>query len=82
VTGPFISADMGGLDVFSAIGDYLFNDLSNANSSSPGLKKLVSDKKLGTKTGEGYYKWDQSFLEEMNQKREKELIHFLKSQRL
>jgi 3-hydroxybutyryl-CoA dehydrogenase len=78
VTGPFISADMGGLDVFSAISDYLFNELSNANSSSPGLKKLVGDKKFGAKTGEGYYKWDQSFLEEMNQKREKELIHFLK----
>jgi len=79
VTGPFISADMGGLDIFSAIADYLFNDLSNANSSSPGLKKLVSDKKFGAKTGEGYYKWNHSFLEEMNQKREKELIHFLKS---
>ncbi len=79
VTGPFISADMGGLDVFSAISDYLFNELSNANSSSSGLKKLVGDKKFGAKTGEGYYKWDHSFLEEMNQKREKELIHFLKS---
>ena len=79
VTGPFISADMGGLDVFSAIADYLFSDLSNANSSSSDLKKLVGDKKFGAKTGEGYYKWDQSFLEEMNQKREKELIHFLKS---
>ena len=31
VTGPLVSADMGGLDVFSAIADYLFNDLSNAN---------------------------------------------------
>ena len=79
ITGPFISADMGGLDIFSAIADYLFNDLSNANSSSPGLKKLVSDKKFGAKTGEGYYKWGHAFLEEMNQKREKELIHFLKS---
>ncbi len=76
-TGPFVSADMGGLDVFSAIADYLFTDLSNANCSSPTLKKLVEDKKLGAKTGEGYYKWDLSFLEEMNQKREKELIHFL-----
>ena len=78
VTGPFVSADMSGLDVFSAIADYLFNDLSNANSSSPSLKKLVSDNKFGAKTGEGYYKWDHSFLQEMNQKREEELIHFLK----
>lgn len=49
VTGPFISADMGGLDVFSAIADYLFSDLSNANSSSPALKKLVGDKNLERK---------------------------------
>jgi 3-hydroxybutyryl-CoA dehydrogenase len=69
---------MGGLDVFSAIADYLFNDLSNLNSSSASLKKLVEDKKFGAKTGEGYYKWDSLFLEEMNKKREKELIRFLK----
>lgn len=78
VTGPLISADMGGLDVFSAIADYLYNDLSNANSSSPGLKKLLDEKKFGAKSGEGYYKWDPTFLEEMNEKREKELIRFLK----
>jgi 3-hydroxybutyryl-CoA dehydrogenase len=78
VTGPLVSADMGGLDVFSAIADYLFNDLSNLNSSSASLKKLVEDKKFGAKTGEGYYKWDSLFLEEMNKKREKELIRFLK----
>jgi 3-hydroxybutyryl-CoA dehydrogenase len=78
VTGPFLSADMGGLDVFSAIADYLFKDLSNADCSSPALRKLVEAKKLGAKSGEGYYKWDLAFLKEMNQKREKELIHFLK----
>ena len=78
-TGPLISADMGGLDVFSVIADYLFRDLSNADCSSPALKKLVDDKKFGAKTGEGYYKWDPSFLEQMNQKREKELIHFFKT---
>ena len=77
MTGPFVSADMTGLDVFSAIADYLFNDLSNANCSSRTLKKLVEEKKFGAKTGEGYYKWDRSFLEEMKQKREKELIRCL-----
>ncbi|MEO8764182.1 MAG: 3-hydroxyacyl-CoA dehydrogenase NAD-binding domain-containing protein [Ginsengibacter sp.] len=78
VTGPFVSADMGGLDVFAAIADYLFNDLSNASCSPAGMKKLVAEKKFGAKSGEGYYTWDHSFIEEMNHKREKELIHFLK----
>ncbi len=75
-TGPLISADMGGLDVFSAISNYLFCELSNAKKASPELKKLVEENKFGVKTGEGYYKWDKSFIEKMNQKREKDLIHF------
>ena len=78
VTGPLVSADMGGLDVFSAIADYLFNELSNSNRSTPALKKMVDDKKFGTKTGEGYYKWDHLFFEKMNQNREVELMRFLK----
>ncbi|USK38753.1 3-hydroxyacyl-CoA dehydrogenase family protein [Cytobacillus firmus] len=78
VSGPLMTADMGGLDVFSAISDYLFQHLSSAEESLPTLKKLVSEQKLGDKTGEGYYKWDEAFSKEYNQKREAELIRFLK----
>ncbi|MCM3707433.1 MULTISPECIES: 3-hydroxyacyl-CoA dehydrogenase family protein [Cytobacillus] len=78
VSGPLMTADMGGLDVFSAISDYLFRHLSSAEQSLPALKKLVSEQKLGDKTGEGYYKWDEAFSKEYNQKREAELIRFLK----
>ncbi|WP_197217809.1 3-hydroxyacyl-CoA dehydrogenase family protein [Cytobacillus firmus] len=78
VSGPLMTADMGGLDVFSAISDYLFQHLSSAEESLPELKKLVSEQKLGDKTGEGYYKWDEAFSKEYNQKREAELIRFLK----
>ncbi len=78
VSGPLMTADMGGLDVFSAISDYLFQHLSSAEESLPALKKLVAEQKLGDKTGEGYYKWDEAFSREYNQKREAELIRFLK----
>ncbi|WP_226618672.1 3-hydroxyacyl-CoA dehydrogenase family protein [Cytobacillus firmus] len=78
VSGPLMTADMGGLDVFSAISDYLFQHLSSAEESLPALKKLVSEQKLGDKTGEGYYKWDEAFSKEYNQEREAELIRFLK----
>lgn len=78
VTGPILSADMGGLDVFEAISDYLFQNLCNAESSLKALKKLVKSNKLGGKTGEGYYTWNNSFFEKMNNRREKELIRFLK----
>ncbi|WP_264805288.1 3-hydroxyacyl-CoA dehydrogenase family protein [Cytobacillus sp. NCCP-133] len=78
VSGPLMTADMGGLDVFSAISDYLFQHLSNAEGSLPTLKNLVAKKKLGDKTGEGYYDWNGDFSREYNQKREAELIRFLK----
>ena len=79
VTGPFMSADMGGLDIFSTISDYLFQHLSNAQSSLPTLQSLIDEKKLGEKTKEGYYQWEQDFSKEMNQKRERELIRYLKN---
>lgn len=78
VSGPLMTADMGGLDVFSAISDYLFQHLSSAEESLPILKKLVEEQKLGDKSGEGYYKWDEDFSKQYNQKREEELIRFLK----
>lgn len=78
VSGPLLSADMGGLDVFASISDYLFKDLSNADQSSEVLKELVSKRHFGQKNGEGFYLWDEKFSEEMNHKREEQLIRFLK----
>lgn len=78
VTGPLLSADMGGLDVFASISDYLFKDLSNADQSSANLKELVARRHFGQKNGAGFYLWDEKFSEEMNQKREEQLIRFLK----
>jgi len=78
VTGPLLSADMGGLDVFASISDYLFKDLSNAGQSSEKLKDLVSQRHFGQKNGMGFYVWDEKFSEEMDHKREEELIRFLK----
>jgi len=81
ITGPILSADMGGLDVFASISDYLFEDLSKSDRSFSTLVKLVEQKKLGNKTAEGYYKWDEDFSARVNQAREKELIRYLKQDR-
>lgn len=78
VTGPLMTADMGGLDVFSAISNYLFSDLSNERRSGETLSRLVDERKLGDKSGEGFYRWDQKESEEINAEREQTLIHFLK----
>ena len=79
VTGPLMTADMGGLDVFSAISNYLFEDLSTDQKSGEILSQLVEDNKLGDKNGEGFYKWDEEFSEQKNAEREQTLIHFLKN---
>ncbi|GGA23117.1 3-hydroxyacyl-CoA dehydrogenase family protein [Psychrobacillus lasiicapitis] len=79
VTGPLMTADMGGLDVFSAISNYLFEDLSTDQKSGTVLSNLVEENKLGDKNGEGFYTWDADFSEQKNAEREQTLIHFLKN---
>lgn len=81
ITGPLMTADMGGLDVFSAISNYLFEDLSTAEKSGGILTSLVEDGKLGDKSGEGFYQWDEETSKKINANREKTLIHFLKLDR-
>ena len=78
ITGPILSADMGGLDVYQDISNYLYSHLSTTQESTPSMSELVNENKLGNKSGEGYYKWDESFSEEVNNAREKELIRYLK----
>lgn len=79
VTGPLMTADMGGLDVFSAISNYLFEDLSTDQRSGETLTRLVEEKKLGDKSGEGFYEWESTVSEKLNAERERTLIHFLKN---
>lgn len=79
VTGPLMTADMGGLDVFSAISNYLFEDLATDQRSGDTLSRLVDEKKLGDKTGEGFYSWEPEISAKLNEEREQTLIHFLKN---
>lgn len=81
ITGPLMTADMGGLDVFSAISNYLFADLNNDDKSGEILTKLVEEGKHGDKSGEGFYQWDEETSKKINAEREKTLIHFLKLDR-
>lgn len=78
VTGPLMTADMGGLDVFSAISNYLFEDLAADQHSGETLSELVDKNKLGDKTGEGFYSWEPDVSAKLNEEREMTLIYFLK----
>ncbi|WP_274650252.1 3-hydroxyacyl-CoA dehydrogenase family protein [Paenibacillus humicola] len=78
ITGPFMTADMGGLEVFDSISSYLFKDLNNDGESLAAMRKLVDDGHYGQKNGEGFYDWTPELSERMSRQREQELIRFLK----
>lgn len=78
VTGPFCSADMGGLDIFHNISTYLFADLSNASGPSKLMQKIVEEGNLGLKSGKGFYDWTPEMKEKMVKLRTETLIDFLK----
>ena len=58
--GPLRLTDLVGLDIRLNIAEYLFETLGSEVFHPPEILKLkVAEGKLGKKTGEGFYKWDQ-----------------------
>lgn len=80
VTGPLMTADLGGLDVFKAISDYTFPDMSNQTEAFSSINELVKEGHLGEKSGQGYYEWPLDKIKKIKQAREKELIRWLKKE--
>ena len=78
VTGPIESADLGGVDVYLAISEYLMKDLCRATDPSPLLVDCVRKGCLGTKTGNGLYDWTPESIAEVRQARGKVIIESLK----
>ena len=54
VLGPLETVDLGGLDIFRAVSNYLFQDLG-AEQRSPVLNDLADQGRHGVKTGAGFY---------------------------
>ena len=56
--GPLKLTDLVGLDVRLHIAEYLHRELGSETFRPPEvLRRLVSEGKLGKKTGEGFYNW-------------------------
>jgi 3-hydroxyacyl-CoA dehydrogenase / enoyl-CoA hydratase / 3-hydroxybutyryl-CoA epimerase len=55
--GPIELADVVGLDVANDVGEIIASELGRTPPSLGRLKQLVAAKKLGRKTGEGFYRW-------------------------
>jgi 3-hydroxybutyryl-CoA dehydrogenase len=57
--GPLMTTDYVGLDVRLAIAEHLFAELGEAFRPPQILRRLVRAGKLGRKSGEGFYRWDE-----------------------
>ncbi|HET9529365.1 MAG TPA: 3-hydroxyacyl-CoA dehydrogenase family protein [Blastocatellia bacterium] len=58
--GPLRLTDLVGLDIRLSIAEYLFAELGSEVFRPPDiLRRKVAEGKLGKKSGEGFYKWEQ-----------------------
>jgi len=57
--GPFGIADLGGLDVWQKVCENLFPLLSQEVTTPDTIVEMVKEKKLGLKTGQGFYQYDE-----------------------
>lgn len=73
--GPFETVDLGGLDTFRIIGEYLFPDLSDAKEVPELLKSRYDEGAYGVKTGRGFYDYPGDRVDEVVKKRD---ANFLK----
>lgn len=69
--GPFEIADLGGLDTFYQIGQYLFPDLSDTKEVSHLLADLVKKGAYGVKNKKGFYNYSDGRDREVIEKRDK-----------
>jgi 3-hydroxybutyryl-CoA dehydrogenase len=59
--GPLRLTDLVGLDVRLGIADYLHEELGGEQYRAPDLlRRMVAEGKLGRKSGEGFYRWDET----------------------
>ena len=76
--GPFLTADLGGLDIFGKIAQYLFPDLENRKDVPELLKQHVSHEDYGVKTGQGFYQYLENSAAAITGKRDSALAYISK----
>ncbi len=76
--GPLRTADLGGLDVFLAISQYLFAELDSSRQPPALLSDLVRQGRLGAKSGGGFYDYSAGEGPELLANRDRILMGFLR----
>lgn len=78
-TGLLEGADLGGLDVFYNIADYLMKDLCNSPHVPAMLIRAKETGNLGAKSGQGFYSWiDENKIKEIKNIRNDILFSWMK----
>lgn len=72
--GPFEIADLGGLDTFYHIADYLFPEISDVKEVHGMLRQLYEEGEYGVKTGSGFYDYSEGKGEEVIRKRDEDFL--------
>lgn len=77
--GQLEVADMGGLDIWCTVGDNLLSVMDNSKEANAILRQKVEEKKLGLKSGEGFFQYPQDNINEIKNEFNKRLIIQLKT---
>jgi 3-hydroxybutyryl-CoA dehydrogenase len=72
--GPFLTADMNGVDLILNVHSYLYRYLYNSTEPARILRDKVERGELGIKTGRGFYNWTKEGIEEAIARRDDCLI--------
>lgn len=76
--GPLETADLGGLDVFHDVAQYLFKELSAMSAPPDFFSQIVDQEKLGIKTGQGFYSYQEGVREKILRQRDLYFVRQLK----
>jgi len=77
--GQLEIADMGGIDIWCAVGDNLLKVMDNSQQANDLLREKVKAGKLGMKSGEGFFKYSEEEKEKAQRAFNKRLINQLKA---
>ena len=81
VVGPMALLDMAGLDIYSAVAEYLNKDLSNRTDVAGYIRERTSQHKLGMKSGGGIYEYTPEKIVELQKQRAARLVAVRKALR-
>ncbi|MEM2905139.1 MAG: 3-hydroxyacyl-CoA dehydrogenase family protein [Candidatus Bathyarchaeia archaeon] len=73
--GPFLTADLNGVDLILNVHSYLYRFLYNACEPAPVLREKVERGEFGVKTGKGFYTWTKETIEKARARRDEGLIN-------